>query len=101
MPAYLIANITVHDQSRFARYVAAAPAVVARFGGRYIIRAGASEVLEGDPQINRTVVIEFPTMQSIKDFYSAPEYQALVALRTTCADAHLFCIEGFGGHVAQ
>lgn len=101
MPAYLVANITVHDPSQFSRYVADAPPIVARFGGRYIIRAGASEVLEGNPQINRTVVIEFPAMQNIKDFYGSPEYQALVALRATCADTHLFCIEGFGGHVAQ
>lgn len=100
MPAYLIANIAVHDPGGFARYVAEAPAVVARFGGRYLIRGGASEVLEGNPQINRTVVIEFPDMQSIKDFYSSQEYQALVAVRTVCADTHIFCIEGFGGHAA-
>ena len=100
MPAYLIANITVRDPNRFARYVAEAPGIVARFGGRYIVRGGASQILEGQPQINRTVVIEFPAMQNIKKFYNCPEYQELVQVRAECADTHMFCIEGLCGPVA-
>jgi uncharacterized protein (DUF1330 family) len=95
MPAYLIVNITVRDPAAFQTYVARAPAIVARFGGRYIVRGGAAEVLEGSPAVNRTVVIEFPQLQDAKDFYADPGYQELVRLRQTCADTTMFCIEGY------
>lgn len=100
MPAYLIANITVRDPERFAAYVAGAPAIVERFGGRYLVRGGHSVVLEGDPAINRTVIIEFPTLQHAKDFYADPQYQQLVRIRQTGADTHMFCIEGYPGQAA-
>lgn len=100
MPAYLIVNIAVRDRARFADYVALAPAIVERFGGRYLVRAGASEVLEGDPEINRTSVIEFPSMQSIRDFYHSTEYQKIVPIRLESADTQMFCIEGYAGHAA-
>lgn len=100
MPAYLIAKITVKDPECFKGYVAGAPPIVARFGGGYLVRSGASEVLEGQPQINRTVIIEFPSLQHAKDFYADPEYQVLVRLRQAGADTHMFCIEGYPGHAA-
>lgn len=95
MKAYLIVNIIVHDAARYAPYVAAAPAIVARFGGRYLVRGGASQVLEGAPQINRTVVLEFPSVQHIKDFYACPEYQALLPVRQQSTTTQMFWIEGY------
>ena len=100
MTAYLIANISVRDPGCFAAYVAGAPAIVERFGGRYLVRAGHSVVLEGDPAINRTVIIEFPTLQHAQDFYADPDYQHLVRIRQAGADTHMFCIEGYPGHAA-
>jgi len=100
MTAYLIANITIKDPDCFKAYAAGAPAIVARFGGKYIVRGGASEILEGQPQINRTVIIEFPSLQHAKDFYADPEYQQLVRIRQTGSDTHMFCIEGYPGHAA-
>jgi uncharacterized protein (TIGR02118 family) len=97
MAAYLIANIRVRDPETYQRYVAAAPAMVARFGGTYLVRGGASEILEGAPAVDRTVVIEFPSMQAIRDFHSAPEYQPLLRMREESTDTHMFCIEGYAG----
>ncbi|SFK94487.1 DUF1330 domain-containing protein [Lysobacter sp. cf310] len=100
MTACLIANITVKDPDCFKAYVAGAPAIVARFGGKYIVRGGASEILEGQPQINRTVVIEFPSLQHGKAFYADPEYQKLVRIRQVGSDTHMFCIESYHGYAA-
>ena len=97
MPAYLIVNIVVRDPERYQQYVAAAPAHVARHGGRYLVRGGAHEVLEGAPQVNRTVVIEFPSMQHIRDFHGDPAYQPLIRLRQASTDTQMFCIEGYAG----
>lgn len=95
MAAYLIVNIVVRDVEKYKPYVLAAPGIIRRFGGRYLVRGGASEILEGTPQINRTVVIEFPSKQSIVDFYNDPEYQALAPIRQQSTDTQMFWIEGY------
>lgn len=100
MTAYLIANITIKDPDCFKAYVAGAPAIVSRFGGTYIVRGGASAILEGQPKINRTVIIEFPSLQHAKNFYADPEYQELVRIRQAGSETHMFCIEGYPGHAA-
>lgn len=100
MPAYLVANITVRDPERFKAYAAGAPELIARHGGRYIVRGGASVVLEGNPGVNRTVIVEFPSLQHAQDLYADPAYQALVAIRQQASETHMFCIEGFGGAAA-
>ena len=97
MPAYLIVNIVVRDAERYKAYVAAAPALVARWGGRYLVRGGPHEILEGAPQVNRTVVLEFPSMQHIRDFHGDPEYQPLIRLRQESTDTQMFAIEGYAG----
>lgn len=95
MPAYLIVNIKVLDAAAYAPYVAAAPPIIARFGGRYLVRGGAHEVMEGSPQVNRTVVLEFPSMQRIREFYDDPGYQAILPLRLASTESHMFAIEGY------
>ena len=97
MAAYLIVNIVVRDQEQYLRYVAAAPAMVAKHGGRYLVRGGAPEVLEGEPEVNRFVVIEFPSMQAIRDFHQSPEYEPLLRMRQQSTDTQMFCIEGYEG----
>lgn len=94
MAAYLIAHVTVHDAEHYRHYIAETPSIIARYGGKFIIRGGATEVLEGNPRGNRTVVIEFPSMQSIRDFYNSAEYQSLAKIRQACSDAEFICVEG-------
>ena len=101
MPAYLIVNIVVRDTEKYREYVALAPAVVAQFGGRYLVRGGPVEILEGSPQVNRFVVIEFPSMQHIRDFYGSAEYRAILDLRLESTDSQMFCVEGFPGFAAR
>jgi uncharacterized protein (DUF1330 family) len=81
MPAFLIANIEVGDARAFQAYLDGGPAVVARFGGRYVLRGGRVEVLEGAWRPTRVVVIEFEDVETVRSFWSSPDYQALVPAR--------------------
>jgi uncharacterized protein (DUF1330 family) len=94
MPAYLIANITVQDAAGFEAYRAAVPAVIARFGGRYLVRGGAIEAKEGDHGLNRLVILEFPDMAAARAFYDSAEYAPLLAMRLATTTGSVVLAEG-------
>nr|WP_246523300.1 DUF1330 domain-containing protein [Neoroseomonas eburnea] len=94
MPAYLIVNITVHDREGFEEYRRKAPAVIAAHGGRYLVRGGAMEVMEGDPGLNRVVILEFPSMAAARGFCESEDYAPLIALRRAASTAHIALVEG-------
>jgi uncharacterized protein (DUF1330 family) len=93
MPALLIADIDVRDAETYARYRAANPEIVRKFGGRYLAVGGEVRVLEGDWVPRRTVIIEFPDMTAIEAFYLSPEYAAIRAIRWQSADSRLVAFE--------
>ena len=95
MPAYLIANITVTDPEAFKAYGALVPAVIAKFGGRYLVRGGAVAAVEGASAFNRLVVLEFATMDALKTFYHSPEYAPLIAMRQKASTGDVVLVEGF------
>jgi uncharacterized protein (DUF1330 family) len=94
MAAYLIGNVEVTDGASYEEYRKQVPTVVAAHGGRYLVRGGASEVLEGTWQPKRSVVLEFPTMAALKTFWESPEYRPLRAIRERAAKSNLVAIEG-------
>ena len=94
MAAYLIADIQVNDGEAYEEYRRVVPAVIAAHGGRYLVRGGATEVLEGDWQPRRTVVVEFPSMASLKAFWASPEYQAILSIRENASVGNLIAVEG-------
>jgi uncharacterized protein (DUF1330 family) len=94
MPAYLIARIHVTDRTRYADYVKATPAVIAQFGGRFIVRGGECVTLEGPEETGRIVVIEFPTHEAANAFYHSDAYQAAKALREGAATGQFLVVEG-------
>ena len=94
MPAYLIAEIEVTDPVGYDEYKKRVPAVIAAYGGRYLARGGAIEVLEGRWQPKRIAIIEFPNLASIKAFWESPEYQPLRKIRERCAKSNLVVSEG-------
>ena len=75
MPAYYIGEHKISNVALFDDYLAKVVPMVERFGGRYLTKAGSHEILEGDWRPNRVVIIEFPDIASIKNWYRAPEYQ--------------------------
>lgn len=94
MAAYVIVDIEVTDSVAFERYKNAVAANIAAFGGRYLVRGGATEVLEGHWIPRRLVILEFPTMARLKEWYSSPEYAPLLDLRKASASSNLVVTEG-------
>ena len=81
MPAYVVVQITVEDPVRYAEYRRIAPPSIAVHGGRYIVRGGACEILEGSWLPPRLVVLEFPTVERARAWWASPEYAPAKALR--------------------
>lgn len=94
MPAYLIADTEIRDQAVYDDYRRKVLPVIQKFGGRFIVRGGPHEVLEGSWNPTRLVVIEFPDMAKLKAWYASPEYAPLLALRQPAANDHLVAVEG-------
>jgi len=95
MPAYLIANIDVTDPALFDTYRAQVPAVIAQYGGKYAVRGGDVEAVEGTSPFQRLVVLEFPTMAALKSFYHSPEYAPLIAQRQKASRGDVILVEGY------
>lgn len=93
---YWIARVDVHDAERYRDYVAANAEPIARYGGRFLVRGGRSEAVEGTSRA-RNVVLEFPSYEAALACYRSPEYQRAVALRQPCSVADLLVIEGYEG----
>ena len=94
MAAYLIALIDVKDPEAYRAYVARSPAVIAKYGGRFLARGGQSVTLEGDAVASRIVLLEFPTLEHAKTFYASPEYQEAKQLRAGAAVGRFFAVQG-------
>ncbi len=94
MSAYLIADVEVHDQNVYAEYRRQVLPLIQKHGGRFIVRGGAHETLEGDWRPQRLVIIEFPDMAALKAWYHSPEYAKLIQLRQGVSRGSLVAVEG-------
>lgn len=94
MAAYVYASIEVTDPVAYEEYRRQVPAIIAAHGGRYLVRGGAVEVLEGDASPQRQVILEFPDMVALKAFYDAPDYAPLKAIRQGASRGSLIAIQG-------
>lgn len=96
MPAYVIAEIQVTDPTAYEDYRPLAAASIARSGGRFIVRGGNVDLLEGEPQPERIVVIEFPDADTARRWYRSDEYQAALKIRRAASRGRVFLVEGAG-----
>jgi uncharacterized protein (DUF1330 family) len=94
MAAYVIANVEVADPAGYEEYKKQAPATITAYGGRYLTRGGAREVLEGDWAPNRVVILEFPSMAQLKAWYDSPEYRPLRQIRERTTKSSIVAVEG-------
>lgn len=97
MPAkgYIVAEVKAHDADAMARYRLFSQAAVEQYGGRFIVRGGAAEILEGKwspPQ--RMVIVEFDSVDQAKHFYDSPEYLAARKVREDAAEMNMLVISG-------
>jgi len=97
MPAYVVIDITVNDPHTYERYKLLAPPSIAAYHGKYLVRGGRTEILEGEWQPSRLVILEFPTLQEAKAWWDSEEYSAAKALRQACTGTEMLLIEGFPG----
>lgn len=94
MSAYVVVQIEVEDPVRYAEYKRIAPPSIAAYGGRYVVRGGACEILEGTWLPPRLVVLEFPTAERARAWWDSPEYAEAKALRQESARTEMLLIEG-------
>jgi uncharacterized protein (DUF1330 family) len=93
---YWIAQVDVHDQGSYKDYSAALDRSLVKYGGRFVVRGGKSETVEGKPR-SRHVVIEFPSYQQALDCWNSPEYRAALKIRAPVTAADIVVIEGYEG----
>jgi uncharacterized protein (DUF1330 family) len=96
MPAYVIADIDVRDAETYREYVALVPGTAEPFGGRFIVRGGEHETLEGEWRPHRLVVIEFPSADHARRWYASDAYVAAMAIRRRASAGSLVLVEGAG-----
>ena len=96
MPAYVLADITVTDPGRYEDYKPLSSAAAEKYGGRFVARGGATQVLEGDWPAGRFVMIEFPDTEAARRWYDSPEYREARAVRQEASTGRLLLVEGAG-----
>jgi uncharacterized protein (DUF1330 family) len=94
MAAYVILNVDVTDPARYGEYVKAAGASVARYGGRYLVRGGRAERLEGAVEPKRVVVLEFESYDRARAWWSSTEYAGPKTMRQSAAHTEMVLVEG-------
>jgi uncharacterized protein (DUF1330 family) len=94
MSAYLVVEIEVTDAEVYEKYKELAPASIAAYGGRYLVRGGAVETLEGEWSPKRLVILEFPSLERAREWWSGAEYERAKALRQAAARTQMILVEG-------
>jgi uncharacterized protein (DUF1330 family) len=95
MPAYVIAHIDVTDPERYEDYKKLSPVSIEQYGGRFLVRGPQPEVLEGDWQPRRIVILEFPSVQRAREWWASEEYAPAKALRQATSIGSMIVLEGF------
>lgn len=95
MAAYIIVEVDVHNPEEYEDYKQLTPASLRPFNGKFIVRGGATETLEGDWQPERIVVLEFPTKEAAESWWSSDEYAPAKALRQRTAATRMILVDGY------
>jgi uncharacterized protein (DUF1330 family) len=94
MAAYFIVDIEIKDADGMQEYRDAVPATIQKYGGRYLVRAGKWEALEGSWRPKRVVVLEFPSVEQAKRWYDSEEYRRLKTQRQAASSSNVVLVEG-------
>jgi uncharacterized protein (DUF1330 family) len=97
MAAYFFAEIEITNLSGYETYRPLAAAAVAQYGGRFVMRGGTTEALEGDWPARRRVLIEFTDLAAAKRWYFSPEYQAALVIRQANSTGRTAFLDGTPG----
>jgi len=94
VPAYFIVDNEVTDPAGFEEYRKQVPGTVEKYGGKFLVRGGQVQALEGDWKPKRIVVTEFPNIEQARRWYDSEEYRALKVLRLRAARGSVVLVEG-------
>jgi uncharacterized protein (DUF1330 family) len=94
MAAYVIAEVTITDPQGFEAYRQMVPATIAKYGGKFLVRGGAMEMIEGNWEPKRLVIIEFESAERAKQWWASEDYREAKELRQRTAQTNLIVIEG-------
>jgi uncharacterized protein (DUF1330 family) len=94
MSAFVVVEVEVHDKERYETYKQMAAASVAAHGGRYLVRGGAVETLEGEWSPKRLVILEFPSMDQARAWRGSQDYAEAIAVRRDAARVQMILAEG-------
>jgi uncharacterized protein (DUF1330 family) len=94
MPAYIVVDVSIHDPATYEGYKQLTPASIGPYGGRFIVRGGATHTLEGDWSPERLVIVEFPDSERARAWWNSPEYAPAKAIRQVSSHTQMLLVEG-------
>ena len=94
MTAYAIVDVDIFDIGQYMVFMKAVRPLLESAGARYLARGGELRVCEGDYQPRRLVIIEFPSLQALDEFYTGQSYQKLKLARNECSSSRIVAVEG-------
>ena len=94
MPAYIISDVTIRNEEALQTYRSRAAASIAQYGGRYLVRGGQVETLEGGWHPTPLIVVEFPDIEQARRWYASAEYAAALDVRDAALSRHLILADG-------
>jgi uncharacterized protein (DUF1330 family) len=94
MTTYLVAEIDIKDREAMTPYISGVNATLKPYGGRFLARGGDTQSLEGEPNLSNVVIVEFPTMAAMNDWYNSASYQEILGNRLEHSTGRVFCVEG-------
>jgi uncharacterized protein (DUF1330 family) len=94
MTAYVISEVEVRERSAMETYRTLAARSIAQYGGRYLVRGGAAELIEGGPALKTLIIVEFPSMVRAREWYASVEYAEALKVRQTALERRLVFVEG-------
>jgi uncharacterized protein (DUF1330 family) len=95
MPVYIIVDVDIQDPLLYEEYKKLTPASIAAYDGRFVVRGGETEVLEGDWRPGRFVMLEFPSLEAAKQWWASPEYAPAKAIRQRIAKTNMILVNGY------
>ena len=96
MPAYIVTEVAVEDPVRYEDYKKMVAPSLTPYGGRFLVRGGKVETLEGDWSPKRLVIVEFPSVEKAKAWWDSAEYKDAKALRQATAKTQMIVAQGLG-----
>lgn len=94
MPAYVIVEIAIENQKEYDKYKLLTPKTLSAYDGKFIVRGGECETLEGGWQPERIVVLEFPSVERAKEWWNSDMYSKAKSIRQKAAKTKMIVVPG-------